>query len=184
MTKSETHRMLRNVICTGDFMWCGKRHKGSHEPLVTHDTFEQVQAILSGKPRRPPRTPPGSFGSHPAGLFGVRAPLNYRVHRSAGFVWFAQAGTGSARLCSCGCAAGFVWISPPASAGFVEHWVRLLRRIGIVPLGSFGFQISFLRRRSATPGFVRSRLCRAKREARVAGFVRICSAGVSNPPTS
>ena len=52
MTKSEIHRMLRNPIYTGDFVWCGKRRKGSHEPLVTHDTFEQVQAILSGKPRR------------------------------------------------------------------------------------------------------------------------------------
>src|SRR5262249_20674349 len=40
---------VENPIYTGDFRWLGKRHKGSHEPLITHDTFERVQAVLSGK---------------------------------------------------------------------------------------------------------------------------------------
>ena len=65
MTKSEIHRMLRNPIYTGDFLWLGKRHRGSHEPLVTHETFEQVRAVLGGKPRvRSPR-PRHAFNGPP-----------------------------------------------------------------------------------------------------------------------
>ena len=55
MTKSEIHRMLTNPIYTGDFRWLGKIHHGSHEPLISHETFAQVQAVLGGKPR--PRLP-------------------------------------------------------------------------------------------------------------------------------
>ncbi len=33
MTTSEIHRMLRNPIYTGDFLWLGQRRRGSHEPL-------------------------------------------------------------------------------------------------------------------------------------------------------
>jgi site-specific DNA recombinase len=43
--------MLQNPIYTGDFLWLGKRQKGSHEALVSHDTFVQVQEVLGGKPR-------------------------------------------------------------------------------------------------------------------------------------
>src|SRR6266849_5077525 len=51
MTKSEIHRMLQNPIYTGDFLWMGKRRRGSHEPLITHETFDAVQAVLRRKPR-------------------------------------------------------------------------------------------------------------------------------------
>lgn len=47
--KSDIHRMLQNPIYYGEFIWLGKRYQGSHEPLVTRDTFEQVQTVL----RRP-----------------------------------------------------------------------------------------------------------------------------------
>ena len=51
MTKSELHRMLQNPIYTGDFRWLGKIHRGSHTPLITHETFARVQAVLQHKPR-------------------------------------------------------------------------------------------------------------------------------------
>jgi len=51
MTKSELHRMLQNPIYTGDFVWLGKSYRGSHTPLITHDTFERAQAVLNHKPR-------------------------------------------------------------------------------------------------------------------------------------
>ena len=51
MTKSELHRMLQNPIYTGDFRWLGKIHRGSHTPLISHDTFARVQAVLQHKPR-------------------------------------------------------------------------------------------------------------------------------------
>ena len=55
LSKSGIHRMLGTCIYTGDFRWLGKRHKGSHAPLVTHEMFNRVQAELGGKPR--PRCP-------------------------------------------------------------------------------------------------------------------------------
>jgi hypothetical protein len=51
MTKSELHRMLQNPVYTGDFLWLGKRHRGSHTPLISHETFACVQAVLQHKPR-------------------------------------------------------------------------------------------------------------------------------------
>jgi site-specific DNA recombinase len=52
MTKSEIHRMLRNPIYTGDFLWLGIRRKGSHQALVNHDTFDRVQEVLGGTSRK------------------------------------------------------------------------------------------------------------------------------------
>ena len=52
MTKSEIHRMLQTPIYTGDFRWLGKLHHGSHDPLITHETFARVHAVLGGKPRQ------------------------------------------------------------------------------------------------------------------------------------
>ena len=51
MTKSEVHRMLQRLVYTGAFMWMGKRYPGSHEPLITQETFDEVQAVLRRKPR-------------------------------------------------------------------------------------------------------------------------------------
>jgi site-specific DNA recombinase len=66
MTTSEIHRMLQNPIYTGDFLWLGKRQKGSHEPLVSHDTFDQVQQVLGGKPRPRNKRRQAFMGSLPA----------------------------------------------------------------------------------------------------------------------
>jgi len=51
MTKSEIHRMLQRLVYTGAFMWKGKRYVGSHESLITQETFDEVQAVLRRKPR-------------------------------------------------------------------------------------------------------------------------------------
>jgi DNA invertase Pin-like site-specific DNA recombinase len=51
MMKAEIHRILQNPIYTGDFRWNGRMYRGSHDPLITHDTFATVQAVLNRKPR-------------------------------------------------------------------------------------------------------------------------------------
>ena len=51
MMKAEIHRILQNPIYTGDFRWLGKPFHGSHEPLISRDTFAAVQAVLNRKPR-------------------------------------------------------------------------------------------------------------------------------------
>jgi DNA invertase Pin-like site-specific DNA recombinase len=51
MTTSELHRMLKNPIYIGDFLWLGKLHRGSHAALVTRDVFDQVQRVLGGTSR-------------------------------------------------------------------------------------------------------------------------------------
>ena len=92
MTKSEIHRMLRNPIYTGDFLWLGKRHGGSHEPLITHETFEQVQAVLGGKPRtRSPRPRHAFMGLLTCGRCGCRMTAEmkkgrYVYYRCTGFL--------------------------------------------------------------------------------------------------
>jgi hypothetical protein len=50
LTKSEIHRMLQNVIYTGDFVWRGKHYGGAHTPLITHETFQRAQNVLQHKP--------------------------------------------------------------------------------------------------------------------------------------
>ena len=43
------YKMLRKRIDTGDFEYSGMRHQGSHEALVTRETWERVQEILDGR---------------------------------------------------------------------------------------------------------------------------------------
>ncbi len=40
------HKILRSRLFTGDFDWKGKTHKGTHEPLVSRELWNKVQAIL------------------------------------------------------------------------------------------------------------------------------------------
>lgn len=42
--------MLGRLIYSGDFVWLGQRYRGSHAPLITRATFDQVQAVLQRKP--------------------------------------------------------------------------------------------------------------------------------------
>jgi hypothetical protein len=49
--KAEVHRLLQNPIYYGDFIWLDVRYQGSHEPLITRERFDQVQAVLRRKPR-------------------------------------------------------------------------------------------------------------------------------------
>jgi DNA invertase Pin-like site-specific DNA recombinase len=48
--KSELHRMLRNPLYYGTFVWDGKQYQGSHQPLITRHLFEQAQAVFRGRP--------------------------------------------------------------------------------------------------------------------------------------
>jgi hypothetical protein len=46
---SAVHTILRNRLYAGQFEWNGKLFQGKHEPLVSIDLWEQVQAILDGR---------------------------------------------------------------------------------------------------------------------------------------
>jgi site-specific DNA recombinase len=45
------HAILRNCIYTEDFNWQGKRYRGIHVPLITHDLWDYVQKILDDRSR-------------------------------------------------------------------------------------------------------------------------------------
>ena len=49
LPRTSIHIVLQNLTYTGDFEWHGVRYKGIHEPLITHDTYELVQAVLEGR---------------------------------------------------------------------------------------------------------------------------------------
>jgi DNA invertase Pin-like site-specific DNA recombinase len=64
-------RILRNPIYWGPFLWKGKLYQGSHIPLVSKETFDEVQLALraNAKPRR---------GKHP---FAFRGMVSCRCGR-------------------------------------------------------------------------------------------------------
>ena len=51
LVKSEIHRILRNPIYGGEFVWKGKRYKGQHEPIISMMLFEQAQEVFEGANR-------------------------------------------------------------------------------------------------------------------------------------
>src|SRR5437867_2684004 len=44
MMKGEIHRILQNPIYCGEFVWLGTHYHGSHQALITRETFDQAQA--------------------------------------------------------------------------------------------------------------------------------------------
>ena len=53
LAKSEIHRLLRNPIYAGEFLWKGKRYSGLHEPIISMSLFERVQEVFeeANRPR-------------------------------------------------------------------------------------------------------------------------------------
>ena len=53
MQKAAIHNILTNPVHIGRFRWRGEEHQGSHEPLITEELFQDVQAKLTsrGAPR-------------------------------------------------------------------------------------------------------------------------------------
>ena len=43
------HKMLRNGIYMGEFIWKDKVYQGTHEPIVSCELWDRVQAILDGR---------------------------------------------------------------------------------------------------------------------------------------
>jgi DNA invertase Pin-like site-specific DNA recombinase len=52
---STVHKILRNRIYSGDFDFDGTTYHGTYEPVVSHELWEQVQAILDGRGTRKTR---------------------------------------------------------------------------------------------------------------------------------
>lgn len=46
---STVHHMLRNRLYAGAFEWQGRMFQGTHEPLVSTETWENVQEVLDGR---------------------------------------------------------------------------------------------------------------------------------------
>ena len=71
--RSRIHKLLHDPIYMGDFIWDGQRYEGSHEPIVSRETWGDVQSVLTGRaPRRRPRQERGS-GHAFAGLVSCGA---------------------------------------------------------------------------------------------------------------
>jgi site-specific DNA recombinase len=45
--RATVHKILRNLIYTGEFEWNGVIHQGSHTPLVSRDLWDRVQTTLN-----------------------------------------------------------------------------------------------------------------------------------------
>jgi len=49
--KSEVHRLLRNPIYYGDFVWDGQPYTGSHAAIISRDLFDAAQTVFARRPR-------------------------------------------------------------------------------------------------------------------------------------
>jgi DNA invertase Pin-like site-specific DNA recombinase len=47
--RSTAHQILRKRLYTGDFDWDGVTYQGTHEPLVTRESWERVQELLNAR---------------------------------------------------------------------------------------------------------------------------------------
>ncbi len=50
LTEGQCHLMFRNPFYYGYFNWKSGIYKGNHEPMVSKQQFDEVQAILAGRP--------------------------------------------------------------------------------------------------------------------------------------
>ncbi len=55
LSKKQSYDVLKNPFYYGYFVWKGELMKGSHTPLVTKETWDRVQNILSGRHFKHPR---------------------------------------------------------------------------------------------------------------------------------
>ena len=46
------HKILRHRLYTGGFSWAGRVYKGSYQPVISKDPYDQVQDVLDGSGRR------------------------------------------------------------------------------------------------------------------------------------
>ena len=49
LPRTTLHKMLQNPLYIGEFDWDGVRYPGSHEPLVSRELFDRVQAVMHGR---------------------------------------------------------------------------------------------------------------------------------------
>ena len=47
--QSSLHKMLRNCIYMGEFVWDKKTYHGCHEPIVSRELWDKVQSVLDGR---------------------------------------------------------------------------------------------------------------------------------------
>lgn len=52
LLKTSVHKILRNPMYYGDFVWDGKHYRGTHEPIVSKELWDKVQEVLAIKGNR------------------------------------------------------------------------------------------------------------------------------------
>jgi DNA invertase Pin-like site-specific DNA recombinase len=52
LNKQKLHRILRGRLYYGEFVWKGRLYKGIHEPIVTRELWDRVQAMLDDRGKK------------------------------------------------------------------------------------------------------------------------------------
>jgi site-specific DNA recombinase len=52
LPKSVVHKILKNPIYYGDFVWAGKEYRGKHDPIITRELYDRVQDVMEEKGKR------------------------------------------------------------------------------------------------------------------------------------
>lgn len=50
--KSVVHKILKNPIYYGDFIWAGKEYRGKFEPIISKELYDRVQEVMVDKGNR------------------------------------------------------------------------------------------------------------------------------------
>jgi site-specific DNA recombinase len=51
--KSVVHKILKNPIYCGEFIWAGKQYRGAHEPLISKEIYDRVREVIGGEGKTP-----------------------------------------------------------------------------------------------------------------------------------
>ena len=103
ISKSTLGDILKNSIYTGWFMWKGKLHHGSHEPIVSMEMFERVQNVFKGRNATKPQCTARVFAYSQlikcakcgCSIVGERKKEKYTYYHCSGY-------SGGRKISSCG----------------------------------------------------------------------------------
>jgi site-specific DNA recombinase len=89
LSLSSIYRIFGNPFYTGLIIWNGQVYQGKHDPVVTLDEFERVQALL-GRPGRPrPRTQRFAFtGMMRCGACGLMITAENKLKRGKRYTYY------------------------------------------------------------------------------------------------
>lgn len=99
--KSAIHKMLKNPIYTGMFLWNGKYYQGIHKPLISRELFDKVQQKLSNRGNRSSRSNKHEWKFQKLITCGICGRVMTPTRAKVKYIYYFCGGaSGKKRVCS------------------------------------------------------------------------------------